>query len=81
MKGMKTFYLRLVAKTYAECLIEAESEEEAQQIAQHININDTLEETECYEIFDLEECDQMAIEMLSELPTLQQTKEGYKVKP
>lgn len=77
---MKTFYVRLVAKTYAECLIEAESEEEAHQIAHNLDINDTLEETECYDIWDLEECDQQAIDTLSELPTLQQTKEGYTVK-
>lgn len=77
---MKTFYLRLVAKTYAECLIEAESEEEAYQIAHNVDINDTLEETECYEIFDLEECDTHILETLSELPTLQQTNEGYQVR-
>lgn len=79
-KTMKTFYIRLVAKTYAECLIEAETEEEAHQIAHNLDINDTLEETECYDIWDMEECDAHALENLSELPILQQTKDGYKVK-
>ena len=77
---MKTFYLRLVAKTYAECLIEAETEEEAYQIAHNLDVNDTLQETECYDIWDMEECDSQTLETLGDLPTLQQTVEGYKVK-
>ena len=69
---MKTFYLRLVAKTYAECLIEAETEEEAYQIAHNLDVNDTLEETECYDNGDMEECDSQTLETLGDLPTLQQ---------
>lgn len=75
---MKTFYVRVVAKTYGECLIEAQSLEEAQQIAQNIDVFDTDEKTESYELEYLEELNNKQID-LYDLPTLKQTKEGYEV--
>jgi hypothetical protein len=68
-----------VAKTYCECLIEADTEDQAYQIAHSIDPFDTLEETESYEIQDFDELKDSQIE-LYDMPTLQQTKEGYKVK-
>ena len=66
--------------TYGECLIEAETEDQAYQIAQNVDINDLFEETECYSLQDIEEVTEREKELLGDLPTLQQTKEGYKVK-
>lgn len=76
---MKTFYVRLVAQTYGEALIEADNLDEAYQIAHNLDINHMMEETECYELETIEELEQEQIE-LYDLPVLTQTKEGYEVK-
>ena len=76
---MKTFYVRLVAQTYGDALIEADNLDEAYQIAHNLDINHMMEETECYELETIEELEQEQIE-LYDLPVLTQTKEGYEVK-
>ena len=76
---MKTYYIRKSAATYGCALIIANTFEEAKHIARNVDINDMMEETECYSIDHL-------VEISSEeakdydIPTLQQTQEGYKVK-
>lgn len=75
---MKTYYIRKSASTYASALIQANSAEEARDIATAADINDMYEETEYYEIDYLVEIGpQEASEY--DIPTLKQTQQGYEL--
>lgn len=75
---MKTYYVRKSATTYAFALILAEGLKQAREIANCADISDMMEETECYELDHIAEISTEEAQDYG-VPTLKQTKEGYKV--
>jgi len=75
---MKTYYVRRSATTYGFALILATSLESARDIANCADIDDMMQETECY---DIDHIGEIGIEEAKEydIPTLRQTIEGYEV--
>ncbi len=74
---MNKYFVRKSATTYANFYVIAANEAEAREIAKEVNVNDTFEETECYDIDYIEESTD-EIEPYNGVPVIR-AKSGYEI--
>ncbi len=72
---MKQYYVELSATTWIKAIVEAESEDEAYQIAHALDPDDCFQETECYDLVELSEIEGEDFDY----PILRQNEYGYEV--